>query len=59
MTGARSPRRKGDSIERELVAMHRALGVHAERYPLTGPAASVAAATTWTSTRSATTRRRS
>jgi Holliday junction resolvase len=30
------PRRKGDRIERELVERHRALGVHAERYPLSG-----------------------
>jgi Holliday junction resolvase len=36
MTGGRSPRRKGDGIERELINKHRALGVHAERYPLTG-----------------------
>jgi Holliday junction resolvase len=35
MSGAR-PRRKGDRIERELVERHRAIGVHAERYPLSG-----------------------
>jgi Holliday junction resolvase len=35
MSGAKH-RRKGDRIERELVAAHRALGVHAERYPLSG-----------------------
>ncbi len=35
MSGAR-PRRKGDRIERELVERHRALGFHAERYPLSG-----------------------
>jgi hypothetical protein len=35
MSGARH-RRKGDRIERELVELHRALGVHAERYPLSG-----------------------
>ena len=35
MSGARH-RRKGDHIERELVERHRALGVHAERYPLSG-----------------------
>src|SRR5262245_16134523 len=29
-------RRKGDRIERELVDRHRSLGVHAERYPLSG-----------------------
>jgi Holliday junction resolvase len=36
MSGGRSPRRKGDGIERELVELHRALGIHAERYPLSG-----------------------
>jgi Holliday junction resolvase len=35
MSGARH-RRKGGRIERELVERHRALGVHAERYPLSG-----------------------
>ena len=35
MSGA-GPRRKGDRLERELVARHKALGVHAERYPLSG-----------------------
>ena len=35
MSGARH-RRKGDRIERELVDRHKALGVHAERYPLSG-----------------------
>jgi hypothetical protein len=35
MSGARH-RRKGDRIERGLVALHQALGVHAERYPLSG-----------------------
>jgi hypothetical protein len=34
MAGGRSPRRKGDGIEPELVELLRALGVHAERYPL-------------------------
>jgi Holliday junction resolvase len=29
-------RRKGARCERELVELHRALGVHAERYPLSG-----------------------
>jgi hypothetical protein len=33
--GARH-RRKGSPIEREIVALHKALGVHAERYPLSG-----------------------
>jgi Holliday junction resolvase len=32
----RAPRRKGDRIEREIVAQHLALGVKAERYPLSG-----------------------
>jgi Holliday junction resolvase len=35
MSGARH-RRKGDRVEREIVALHRALGVKAERYPLSG-----------------------
>jgi Holliday junction resolvase len=35
MSGARH-RRKGDRCERELVELHRALGIHAERYPLSG-----------------------
>jgi Holliday junction resolvase len=35
MSGARH-RQKGDRVERELVALHQALGVHAERYPLSG-----------------------
>jgi Holliday junction resolvase len=35
MSGSRH-RRKGDRIEREIVDRHRALGVHAERYPLSG-----------------------
>jgi hypothetical protein len=35
MSGA-APRRKGNAIERELVERHKALGVHAERYPLSG-----------------------
>jgi hypothetical protein len=35
MSGARH-RRKGDRVEREVVDRHRALGVHAERYPLSG-----------------------
>jgi len=29
-------RRKGDRIEREIVDRHRELGIHAERYPLSG-----------------------
>lgn len=35
MSGARH-RRKGDRCEREIVERHKALGVHAERYPLSG-----------------------
>jgi hypothetical protein len=31
-----APRAKGDRIERELVARHKEIGVHAERYPLSG-----------------------
>jgi hypothetical protein len=32
----RGHRQKGDRIEREIVDRHRELGVHAERYPLSG-----------------------
>jgi Holliday junction resolvase len=35
MSGARH-RRKGDRIEREVVQMHRAIGLHCERVPLSG-----------------------
>jgi hypothetical protein len=35
MSGPRH-RRKGNRIERELVQLHKALGIHAERYPLSG-----------------------
>ncbi len=35
MSGARH-RRKGDRIERQVVDRHRTLGIHAERYPLSG-----------------------
>ena len=35
MSGARH-RRKGDRIEREIVAAHVAIGIHAERVPLSG-----------------------
>jgi hypothetical protein len=34
--GGRRPRDKGNRAEREIVELHRALGVHAERYPLSG-----------------------
>jgi hypothetical protein len=34
--GGRRYRDKGNRIERELVERHKALGVHAERYPLSG-----------------------
>ena len=35
MSGAKH-RQKGDRIEREIVALHEAIGIHAERYPLSG-----------------------
>jgi hypothetical protein len=35
-TGGARHRRKGDRIEREIVDRHRAIGVKAERYPLSG-----------------------
>jgi Holliday junction resolvase len=35
MSGARH-RRKGSVIEREIVERHKAIGIHAERYPLSG-----------------------
>lgn len=35
MSGARH-RQKGDRIEREIVAAHLAVGIHAERVPLSG-----------------------
>ena len=35
MGGARH-RQKGDRCERKLVELHKAIGVHAERYPLSG-----------------------
>ncbi|MFZ0147963.1 MAG: hypothetical protein WCB70_22860 [Xanthobacteraceae bacterium] len=35
MSGAKH-KRKGDRCEREIVAAHKALGIHAERYPLSG-----------------------
>jgi Holliday junction resolvase len=35
MSGAKH-RRKGDRIEREIVEAHRAIGIHAERYLLSG-----------------------
>lgn len=31
-----APRKKGSRIESEIVARHRALGVHAEKYPQSG-----------------------
>jgi Holliday junction resolvase len=34
--GGSHHRRKGDRVEREIVEAHRAIGVHAERYPLSG-----------------------
>ena len=35
MSGARH-RRKGDRVEREIVALHVELGIHSERVPLSG-----------------------
>jgi hypothetical protein len=35
MSGVKQ-RRKGDRVEREIVALHRALGTHSEPYPLSG-----------------------
>ena len=34
--GGRRSRDKGNRIERQLVELHRALGIHCERYPLSG-----------------------
>ena len=34
--GGASQRRKGDRIEREIVAHHMGIGIKAERYPLSG-----------------------
>jgi Holliday junction resolvase len=36
VSGGARLRRKGDRIEREIVERHRAFGIHAERYPLSG-----------------------
>jgi Holliday junction resolvase len=36
MSGGARHRQKGDRIEREIVERHEAIGVHAERYPLSG-----------------------
>ncbi len=35
MSGALN-RRKGDRVERDLVNRHKSIGIHAERYPLSG-----------------------
>jgi hypothetical protein len=35
-SGGAGRRRKGDWAEREIVALHQALGIKAERYPLSG-----------------------
>jgi Holliday junction resolvase len=35
MSGARH-RQKGDRAEREIVDLHKGVGIHAERYPLSG-----------------------
>ena len=34
--GGRGARQKGDRIEREIVKLHKEMGIHAERYPLSG-----------------------
>ena len=36
MTGGRASRAEGDRVERELVALHKAIGTNAERYPVSG-----------------------
>jgi len=36
LTATYRPKRQRDRCERELVALHKAIGVHAERYPLSG-----------------------
>jgi Holliday junction resolvase len=36
MTGGRSPKRKGDAFEREVVALLQEVGLAAERVPLSG-----------------------
>jgi len=36
MRGGKSSRAKGGRIEREIVERHKDLGIHAERYPLSG-----------------------
>lgn len=36
MTGGRASRQKGNRVELELVHKHIEIGVHAERYPLSG-----------------------
>jgi hypothetical protein len=36
MSGGARHRRKGDRIEREIVAQHSSIGIKAERYPLSG-----------------------
>jgi Holliday junction resolvase len=35
-SGGRARRDKGNRVERELVERHQAIGIHAERYPLSG-----------------------
>ncbi len=38
MTGGKRSRAKGDRIEREIVARHKTIPIHAERVPLSGAA---------------------
>ena len=35
-SGGSRHRRRGDDIERETVDRHKTIGIHAERYPLSG-----------------------
>jgi len=57
MNGGHSPRRKGDGIERELVELHRALGIYTERIRFRIPAGSAAPGMTWISTSMVATKR--
>lgn len=36
MSGGRASRQKGDRTERSIVDAHKAIGIHCERYPLSG-----------------------
>ena len=54
--GARH-RRKGNRVEREIVDIHKAIGIHAERVPLSGASRYQTKVTTSTSTSPAATKR--